>query len=218
MPKKSQTRAIIPCAGYGLRMNMDPSMSKELLIDPMTDQPLIQWSLYLCTKRGVKPLVITRAEKTDLIDYIIKNTDADLLVLNNIKGEWPNTILRSKNLWFDNNILILPDTRFKLKKIIKTIKDKLEDNNDLVFACHEVDNISKWGAIDNINKRFCEKPTETTPGLAWGLIGFKKEVGEELFSLMSHRHEWLRMSSCDFETVKLNSFTDLTRTGKIETY
>lgn len=210
-------KAILPCAGYGTRMNMQLNKSKELLIDPITNEPIIKWHLDLCKENNIKPIIITRKEKTDLIEYTLKNTEAELIVLDNISGEWPSTVLKSKGMWGNKNILMLPDTRFNPHT--KSLFDSLKNENyDLVFAIHRVDNISKWGAIDPLNNKFCEKPQEQFAGYAWGLISFSSEAGEETIDKMILRNHWWTENYYLVDYIHLNSFIDLTRTGTIERY
>jgi len=212
-----QTLCILPCAGFGTRMKMSPNKSKEMLIDPKTGKYLIDYSLDLCTKYDLKPLIITRPEKTDLIDYVTKLPNVDLLFTDG-EGEWPGTVLKSESRWHENNILMLPDTRFEPDDLIDFIKHKLSIDTKLVFGVHEVEIQIPWGIIeeDKSGSIFsCEKPI--TKYNAWGVIGFKKDAGNNLFTRYSIKNSSFYLEKkiylCEF-----TKFLDITRAGKIEDY
>lgn len=205
------TRLIIPAAGLGSRMNMPNNQSKELLINPYTNEPLIEYSLDLADHFGISPLVITRIEKQDLIQYCAVRGIETMII--GVKGEWANTVLQSKAWWDDDNILVLPDTIFNDEyETIKNIKNGLNLGNNAVFALHRVRDVSNWGYINNYE--ITEKPIgNISVGFAWGLIGFKKTYGEKLFSALQTKNNPLQLENCGF--TYLQSFNDLTRTGKI---
>ncbi len=207
-----KTLCIIPCAGLGTRMSMTLNKSKELLIDPCTHEPIIKWSLDLCKKHHIEPLVITRKEKTDLIAYLSEQ-GVKCLIIEPDGSEWPSTVLASEHLWQENNILILPDTRFSPENALKQIEDSLLLQKPVTFALHSVDNVSKWGCVEEFY--YCEKPNKNTHGWAWGLIGFKKDFGPLLLNNMLEQqifHDHIEETNFLF----LDKFVDLTRTGKIE--
>ncbi len=205
--KSNKTKAIIPAAGRGTRMGMKFNESKEMIIEK--DKYIIDYSLDLCEKHNIDPLIITRKEKIDLIEY---TKDYEQLVLEEPTSEWPETILKSKHLWAENNILILPDTRFFPTDIIVTMEKELKSNKkELVVAVHKVQNGSEWGCIRFYS--MCEKPKDKSPSYAWGLLGFKKNYGEELFENMSKRHVWFDISK-DCSVINLQSFNDITRGKK----
>ncbi len=134
---------IIPCAGYGTRMNMPIGQSKELLLDKAGNH-LIEFYLNHCPHFNITPLVITRKEKTDLIAYCESNHIETLII--EPKGEWNDTVLASSLLWDEDNILVLPDTRFNSPRTaISDIKKGLELGNQAVIGLHKVDDVSKWG-------------------------------------------------------------------------
>lgn len=201
----SRPKAIIPCAGYGTRLNMGPNESKEMLWDTRNAMYLIDYSLILCEKYDLDPLVITRSEKKDLIDYCTKD-NVEVLIIEP-EGEWPSTILASKELWAEDNVLILPDTRFTPESILYGIKDALSMNNKAVIALHRVSDVSKWGSIENYH--ITEKSKDTYMGHAWGLIGFKQDYGEELFTAMMTRDKPFKLKDTGF--LFLRSFDDITR-------
>lgn len=199
---------IIPAAGLGKRVGMQPHESKELLPDS-SGKPLINYAIGLSEDLGINPTIITRKEKTTLIDYV-QSKLCNVLIIEP-EGEWPNTILKSKELWSARNILLLPDTRFSPERIVKHMFDSL-NYNELSFGVHQVEDISKWGCVEKIDRKsvdVCEKPNKTGPGLAWGIIGWQKDAGEDLFSLYTEKNTWkiFNNSVC----FNLNKFEDVTR-------
>lgn len=203
------TKCILPCAGYGTRMFMNPNESKEML-DDTTGNPVIKYSLDLCKYYGFEPLVITRKEKTDLIKYCTDNQVQTLII--EPKGEWPNTILASEHLWEENNIMILPDTRFNPTHILYQMDQSLKLGNKAVIALHEVSDSEKWCIVDDY--QLIEKPNWSEDATAMGLIGFKKSEGKYLFETISKRNRPCNLVDAGF--VFLDDFKDISRTGKIE--
>lgn len=202
------TRLILPCAGYGTRMQMSLDKSKELL--EYKGKPLIEFSLSLAATFDLTPLVITRAEKQDLIQYC-KEREIETKIIE-VSGEWPDTILKSQDKWTNDNILMLPDTVFDPEEeTIASLIMGLRLGNNAVFALHKVEDPSKWGVIDDYVLH--EKPTHLTKGYAWGVIGFKGSYGKTIFSHCSKKYP-LILHNTGF--TYMNNFKDLTRTGKIE--
>jgi len=199
-------KCIIPAAGFGTRMSMAMNKSKEMLPDPgYKHQPIIQYALDLCKAFKMEPLVITRKEKQDLRQYLF-NQGVEFIDIE-VKGEWNETVLASKDHWVENNMLILPDTRFSSFKCIQDIQRGLELGNNAVIALHEVTDPDKWGII---TPRYVllEKPdylSNDTKYSAWGLIGFKKSYGQELFSNV----KCLDLKNVGF--TYLDKFEDITR-------
>lgn len=223
----SKSLIIIPAAGFGTRMGMKPNQSKELLPDPVNNEPIIEWHLEKLGKRDVH--IITRAEKQDLIDYIFEKGLSTSIQIIEPKGEWASTVLESQKVWNEDNILVLPDTRWTLNEgtlpedIYPMIEKELE-THDLVFAVHKVDDCRLWGKIQL--DPFTKKPLATVEkediafkleGLAWGLIGFKSKVGAELFQAYTEKGKWFRFpKNWKVKIIELESFKDITRTGKIK--
>lgn len=201
-------KAIIPAAGLGTRMGMRPDQSKEMLPDRNhMGKPLIQWCLDLCKAFNIDPIVITREDKKDLRQYLFNNG----IEFMDIKpeGEWNDTVLKSQEHWEEDNILILPDTRFDRIRCIEDIQRSLSLGNNAVLAVHEVTDPSKWGIIKDY--KLIEKPKDLRgKQMAWGLIGFKDYYGVELFNNMSNNGYVLK----DIGFTFLNKFEDLTRNGK----
>ncbi len=201
-------RMIIPCAGLGTRMNMPLDQSKELLL--YMGRHLIDLSLSIAKRLQVNPLVITRKEKKDLIQYCLDN-DIEIQIIE-VEGEWADTVLKSKPYWEENNLLMLPDTIFNNPYyVMQHLRLRTEIGIEANFAVHKVEDSSKWGVIKN--DVLYEKPDFTDPGLAWGAIGFKGSYGEELFS---HCQKGKSLKLNKYSTIDIENFRDLTRTGKIE--
>lgn len=213
---------ILPCAGFGTRMNLQPNESKELLLDPVNNEPIINWHLEKIKDK--EKLVITRKEKQDLIQYL----DTAIEIIEPT-GEWPSTILQSEKHWKNKNVLILSDTRWSLgqetlpEDVYSQIEKELE-TNQIVFAIHEVEDIRLWGKV--FISPFSGKvlSTQEKPniefklkGMAWGLIGFRKEIGKTLFEAYEERRV-LDLSKVKTSVIKLDKFQDITRNGKVEVF
>lgn len=210
-----KTKAIIPAAGLGTRVGMKPNESKEMLIDPITKKPVIDYALELCTKYNLEPVIITRKAKKDLIKHV--ENDSHLLIVDEdfIDGkEWPDTVLASQMFWGANNILILPDTRFEPNDIIRELDISLKLGAEISLALHRVGDGSKWCIVRDY--MICEKPESKDPAWAWGLVGFKQEAGIELFEGLKVRGQYNNLSRTSFSYLK--SFKDITRNKKIEMY
>lgn len=202
-------KAIIPCAGFGTRMNMSPNQSKEMLEDPKTGEPLINFALNLCVKHEIEPLIITRAEKTDLIAHC-RNWSIQVQIIIP-EGEWMDTVLMSQPNWHKHNVLILPDTRFLPTDILADIKCDLSLGAASSIALHSVGDADKWCILRQYN--LIEKPKHY-PGKQWafGLIGFTDYSGHGIFKqLRDEKVAMLDRSSFHY----LDDFKDLTRTGVI---
>lgn len=202
-------RMILPAAGFGTRAKMKKNQSKELLINPSTKKPLIQYHLDIAQQYMLDPLVITRKEKKDLISFCKKNK-IDYQVITP-EGEWSNTVLMSQNYWHEYNILALPDTVYEPHFAVWNIKKGLELGSQSVIAFHHVDDVSKWGSISNY--KLYEKRDLEDGGYAWGLIGFKKDYGRKLFEAMAKKGEPFTLKDTSF--TYLEWFEDLTRKGKL---
>lgn len=197
--------AIIPCAGYGTRVDMPINQSKELL--SFDGEVLLKWHLDLCKEHGVIPLVITRKEKQDLINYCAEQQVMCLILTP--KGEWIDTVLASKHLWGEKNILLLPDTRYEPREAFKSLLEAL-DTKDVVVGTHEVSDGNKWGIVNRVCESvlIAEKPKNATNAIAWGLIAFCKTEGIDL--LKSLRDSGNAQFS-NAEIIPLKSFKDYTR-------
>lgn len=176
-----KTIAIIPCAGLGTRMGMLPHEAKEMLPDKAYNYThMIDYPIDICNQYNLDPLFISREEKTTLNDYLYSKGKNVLIIKP--EGEWNSTVLASKDHWRENNILLLPDTRFFPQSTIENIQTSLELGNQAVLALHEVKDPKNWGVVQSY--KIIEKPKDLEgPQMAWGLIGFKKSYGEQLFQI-----------------------------------
>lgn len=203
-------KAILPCAGYGLRMGMETNQSKELLIDPTTNKPMLDYHLDLCTLYNLKPLVITRAEKTDLIEYC-KNKEVETLIIE-AKREWPFTVLNSWTKWDPHNILLLPDTKFSPHSIISDMRNDLYLGAEVSLGLHSVQNPDKWCIVQNYT--LFEKPQHFFGFQhAFGLIAFTRNAGFRLFDGLNN-DKITKLTNTSFQY--LETFKDITRTGIVD--
>ncbi len=90
---------LIPAAGYGTRMGSPPA--KEILHAPDTQSPLIERALSLTKKLGCRAHVITRKEKTSLIEYVIdysnhNHLETTIQIVNPTR-EWPEAEVRARS-------------------------------------------------------------------------------------------------------------------------
>ncbi len=201
-------RAILPCAGYGSRMKMQPNQSKEMLLDSK-GKPIIEYHLDLCYKYNITPLVITRAEKKDLIQYCTDKSVETLII--EPQREMPFTVLRSWEKWEEDNILLLPDTRFEPTYIIEKVMNDLDLGAELSIALHQVDDPQNWGIVHNY--KLIEKPKHLFgTHEAFGIIGFKRSTGISFFDSLNLQRS-AKLTNTSFQY--LDSFRDITRTGII---
>jgi dTDP-glucose pyrophosphorylase len=210
-------RAIIPSCGFGTRVGMRPDQSKELLSNKDTGERLIDRVIINCILAGIEPVVLVREEKKDLIKYLAPMKDVITHVMKPGK-EWADTVYKSQEVWADNNILILPDTRHyrELDTLINT-KTMLTDlNTDVVLGLHKVDDPTKWCVYDPYDKMLIEKPKETHHQYAFGTIGFKSYIGPDLFLHLSQNNKYKLYSEVDVNVIMLKGFQDLTREANSE--
>lgn len=208
---------LIPAAGFGKRVGSP--ISKEMLLDPAGGAPLIDWSIRLAVQNHLQPVVITRKEKTNLIEHLAHRWPEAKIYLVEASREWPHSLALSESLWSDVNLMILPDTRFESQNLVSQLLADCRSGTDVSFATFEVSDFKTWGVV-NIKAspfRICEKPLElfsqTQDLRAWGLFAFRKSCGAELLNglLKSNlSHEW----SEHFFRVQfhqLEYFRDITR-------
>lgn len=211
-----EVAAIIPCAGYGTRMGMSSSEAKELLYLNGENVPCINYSLDLCNKYNLKPVVISRPEKKEFNKYIEDWGGCTLLMHTPAKGEeWPDTVLASLSEWEYKNVLILPDTRFTPTEAVYQIVENLAYHS-VDAATHSVSDGSKWGTLsieEDGYSTILEKPKNTTHALAWGLLGWRKDEGRMLFEGISKEKKY---SQYYINNIPLTSFKDITRSSTIE--
>lgn len=202
---------VIPAAGLGTRVGMKRHESKEMLYVKAEKQRVIDYSLKLCKKHGIRPIVVSREEKKDLNDYCTKK-GVDVCLIDDSK-EWADSVYQSNPYWGESNILIFPDTRWENSDAtIKKIKfDMSRVGVRISLGVLEVEDMSKWCGLYYYNSTLIEKHIhmKSTPGLAFGVIGFSKYAGLKTF-------EEIRVSgrvSIPPETqfFELEGFKDITR-------
>ena len=201
-------KALIPCAGYGTRMRMQPHEAKELLPDE-EGNPTIEWSLNICKKYDIEPVIITRSEKLEFIEYLKNNNINYIIGGGESTGE---SILNAKEQWGDYNIVILPDTRFEYPKtLFHDMLKGMKLGNDCTFALFNVEDHHNWGIV--CDNTFYEKPkrifTQEDNALAWGLFGFKKSYGETLLTNYNTTSEPLKLTNPGYYFIE--NFRDISR-------
>lgn len=204
----SKYKAIIPCAGFGTRMRMQPHEAKELIPDE-NGNPTINWSLDICKKYDIEPIIITRPEKAEFNTFL--NKQGITYVFDEGKSVGIS-LLKSKPYWGDYNIILLPDTRFDYdSNFFTNIFKSMKAGNDSIFALFNVTDYHNWGII--CNNTFYEKPkrifTEEDNAFAWGVIGFKKEYGETLLNNYNLTSEPLVLSNPGY--LFIENFRDISR-------
>lgn len=206
-------KAIIPSAGFGRRLKMKSNQSKEMLPDNIFGyNHIIDYSLEICRRYNLEPIVISRKEKKDLNNYLKKLKVKTVIIKP--EGEWNDSVLKSAEFWGEENILILPDTRWNNWSVIDDIKKGLELGNNAVFAVHKVNDPENWGVVNDYKLEEKSKNYKS-PQMAWGLIAFKCNYGRFLFddqwkiADFFGKNECFELSNCGF--VYLNGFQDITR-------
>lgn len=207
-------KVIIPCAGYGTRVGSP--LAKELMPSKIDGNPLIYFILQEAIKRKWDIHVITRKEKTTLIDYLSNFPKTYVQIVEPTK-EWPESILESKKYWNDKNLLVLPDTYFTPLGILDDMESQI-CCYEAVYGIIEKNNYETWGVVDAASKnlKLIEKPNATlikNSHRAWGMIAFQNDVGEEIFrahleSTFDHQEKILPVKS---KYLHLEVFEDLTR-------
>lgn len=204
----SKYKAIIPCAGFGTRMRMQPHEAKELIPDE-NGNPTIEWSLNICNQYNIEPIIVTRPEKEEFNTYL-KNKGITY-VFDEGKSVGVS-LLQSKPHWGEYNIILLPDTRFEYDdKFFVNIFKSMKAGNDSMFALFNVIDHHNWGII--CNNTFYEKPkrsfTEEDNAFAWGVIGFRKEYGEILLNSYNLTSNPLVLSNPGY--IFIENFRDISR-------
>lgn len=201
-------KCIIPCAGYGTRLGMAPNESKEMLWDLIGAEHIIDYSLFLSIALGFEPLVISRSGKEDLNRYLEKRGVAETVIIDDGE-EWYDTILKSYDHWGDNNVVLLPDTRWDNAvaslKHIKYCFEKL--NSVMCLGTLEVEDATKWCVVQG--DYLFEKPKSNISSLAVGVFGFQKEVGQRMFNNFKNKESFEMPKTTQF--VELENFEDITR-------
>lgn len=207
-------KAIIPCAGRGSRVGSPPD-GKEMMLDPMTNEPLINYSLKQAKQLNLQPVCIVNYAKTKLIEHIKTNFPEAIMCMHDpqVWEEWPHSVLASQVHWHPTtNLLMLPDTRFSFKETPEI------HNKYTIFFTHKVKDPSKFGIVIDLGSAVwtAEKPVEDDKLLnAWGLIKFT-EIDEYIFHTYCIKGQWTEVPKA--KTVELESYKDITRNGYIERY
>ncbi len=193
-----------------------------MLLDPENQKPLIDWSIELALESGLKPIVITRKSKTTLTSYLGVNWGRSGLEIFSIEAskEWPDSILQCEDLWGDINVLLLPDTRFAPRNILRRLVRDCEQGRDSSFAYfHTEESLESWGVLgwgENQKLQICEKPRyllKKEKIAPWGLIAFRREIGRTLFSKLlssNQTHGWFECKE-SYALHRLDCFRDITR-------
>lgn len=203
---------LIPAAGFGTRMGSPHA--KELLPGP-DGRPLIENALRQAQERHWPVHVITRKEKTQLIQFLERYKELEISIqLIESSREWPDTLLQSQSVWRERNLLCLPDTVYDPPAIWDSL---VESSAEIAAAVFEPGDFSKWGVMKISDGSFelCEKPQIQKPSMkAWGLLCFSKKRGQDLLQAQlesTFDHQWRKLSG-RIELFSLKSFKDLTRT------
>ena len=207
-----ETKIIIPAAGFGTRMG---HVSSKEILPLYKNEPIINFAVGVALKFKMRAHVITRPEKVELIHYLKQFNHVDIQLIEPSK-EWPDTILQSREFWAPKNILLLPDTYWGPETIIDTIFDSLI-HYQIAVGFFSPSDLKTWGIFNKDAKNYtlCEKPNFTlNPNcFAWGLLGFRREVGEELFKKIlesTFDHEW-KQTNFTFDAHPIEYFMDPTR-------
>jgi hypothetical protein len=187
-------------------------------------ETLIDQTIALSKALKWPALWILRKEKRDLNDYLKEKISVDdEIIFVEPTREWPETILKSSEYWFESNLVLLPDTVFSPKATLEHLYKKLNLGAEAVFALHEVREFKTWGVVCRRKQKFwlCEKPQDLSENLrneqalAWGIFGFHKNRGEALLESMlksTLTHNWFALPE-KTETCRLDHFLDLSRDG-----
>ena len=203
--------AIIPCAGFGTRVNMKPYEAKELLLDEQGNIT-IDWCLNLCRRHNLKPVIVSRPEKLEFNAYIQKQGITLVFDEGRALGE---SLLASRDYWSEYNVVILPDTRFEYPEdLFRDMESSMKMGNECTFGLFNVVDHKNWGII--CNNTFYEKPkrvfTEEDFVMAWGVFGFTKNYGNTLLSRCNIYSEPLILTNPGY--FYIDNFRDITRETK----
>lgn len=205
---------LCPAAGYGRRMGSPDA--KELLPHPFKNKKMIEVPLEYAQKHHMHVHVISREDKVALNNFLESRSEQNVSFQKiQVTGEWPESILKSKFDWGEQNLLWLPDTDFDQSVIQKIFL--LLDQYEIVFATFSVSDPHLWGLIRETDEGFeiGDKPAHTNPtDKAWGLIGFRKNAGEHLFTQIHKSNQdksWKAILTHSLTQVSLEYFVDLTR-------
>ena len=215
--KTPTTRVILPCAGFGTRVGASVSSGKELMIDPNTGKPLIEYALNIAKWLKAPTTIISRQDKEEFNAYVKQEHPlTELICIDKVVGEWPETVKRSNASWADLNIMLLPDTRFSypiasVKAVIRQLFER-----KMAFGTFDIKEEESYKFAVLQGNKACEKPDIWGSKRALGIFGFRKAVGLQLFSGFSSR-KWFELDA-EPGIIELEWFKDITRNGKVEGY
>lgn len=202
-------KLILPCAGYGTRVGMEAHESKEMLFDKQDQEKLIDKYIRIASINDFELLVISREDKTQLNNYLESKGILRYYVKNS--KEWTDSIYQSRTLWDNENILMFPDAEFfNEEEVIQGMKFHLEECKvDLTLGVFPVDNVTNWCVYEPKSQDIHEKnPKADKDGLAIGVFGFTKRMGESLFhEMVMFNRSYKRQT----QLIKVVGFKDLTR-------
>lgn len=215
-------KVLLPAAGFGTRVNADYVNGKELLTDPNTGLPLIQWSIEMARIAKADPLVISRRTKVGLNAEMERQGIPCLKVEESALKEWPDTIILSEQHWERKNLMLLPDTRFPDAQDYIRLVERFLKHSDVVFLTIPLaeQDASKFAIYDYMTDWICEKPSEGVESRAQIIcaIGFNNAVGRKLFEGLSKRGEWFSIPKATISHIQIPWFKDITRSGNVEQY
>ncbi len=162
-------RILIPAAGYGTRVGMQPNQAKELLPGP-DGKPMIDWIITKAISYGIPVHVHTRLAKRDLVDHLIdKYSREQVTVYLGEPTSMEASILPMVDSKTHKNLVMLPDTRFEnIDDVLKIFKHT--QGWDAMYGTHQVTDPENWGMI-NKDGRITDKPTNWKHGNeAWGVM------------------------------------------------
>ncbi len=208
-PQIETPLVLLPAAGFGRRNGSPPA--KELFLHPKKNRPLIEVALKNCDHLNYQAHVILRSEKKELKNFLLQSRYRPQIQEVSPTEEWAATVLLSQAHWHHHNLLYLPDTEFEPLDILKDMVHSLT-TTPVSFGVFEVDDPSLWGTIKG--STIGEKARGPKgPAVAWGVIGFTKEYGVQLFEtiLEAYRSRTYQPLSLEPKLFSLKSFDDLTR-------
>lgn len=193
--------------------------SKEMLAACGETAPMIQFALDLFAGDRFQIVVPTRSAKKNLIAFLQTFYPKVIIQLIEDSQEWPDTVLQTQPHWAAENILVLPDTRWKPESVVFDLLDVLKTKS-FAYSTFDAEKKMDWGVVAQNPLSICDKPPQVLLQppenfKSWGHLAFRKTVGRQIFSsiLASHRSRQFEMLSevSNCESLALQSFQDLTR-------
>lgn len=208
---------IIPAAGKGLRLNLP--YSKEIM-RINRDQALIDYTFDLFDGMGrddVEFIVVINEQKTDIIKYLAKyksKYNVSFTYQDPNELEYTGAIKSAKNLFGENNIVLLPDTiltLFKGQNLVRELHDRLETGGFVFLFKYESDEatLSTKGCLKLNSKKqvidYEDKPSQNFSRFDgyWCGFGFKKATFDNCISFMEKSTLKIDDPKLDIEQTKL---------------